>query len=252
MDLIMNIAEKYNLIIIEDAAHAFGSGYKNRLLGTIGHLGCISFHETKVIHCGEGGMLVINDRQLSERAEIIWDKGTNRSQFHNGKVQKYEWLDIGSSFLLSDINAAFLFSQLEKAEELINHNKEQWELYYSLLKNLEKKGLIKLPVVTGKTQFNYSGFYLEARNIGEREALRNYLIERGIQAVTHYLDLSESPYILKNNGIQSVGENENSKRYENTILRLPFYYSLKIKQIREVADAIKEFYIDKEFNVQSI
>jgi dTDP-4-amino-4,6-dideoxygalactose transaminase len=249
MDQIMKIANKHNIIVIEDTAHAFGSRYKNRLLGTLGHLGCISFHETKVIHCGEGGMLVINDRKLSERAEIIWNKGTNRTQFHNGKVQKYEWLDLGSSFLLSDINAAFLFSQLEKAEEIINHKKEQWELYYSLLKNLEDEKLIKLLIPGDNTEFNYSGFYLVTRNFREREALRNHLIAKGIQAVSHYLDLSGSPYIMKNYPIQSVGENGNSKRYENTILRLPFFYSLKNKQIIEITDAIKEFYIDKEFHV---
>jgi dTDP-4-amino-4,6-dideoxygalactose transaminase len=145
MDSIMQIAEKHNLIVIEDSAHAFGSRYKSKLLGTIGHLGCFSFHETKVIHCGEGGMLTINDRKLSERAEIIWDKGTNRSQFQRGEVQKYEWLDTGSSFLLSDLNAAFLFSQLKEGEKIINYKKEQWFLYSSLLKDLGNKGLIKLP-----------------------------------------------------------------------------------------------------------
>jgi dTDP-4-amino-4,6-dideoxygalactose transaminase len=249
MDSIMQIAEKHNLIVIEDSAHAFGSRYKSKLLGTIGHLGCFSFHETKVIHCGEGGMLTINDRKLSERAEIIWDKGTNRSQFQRGEVQKYEWLDTGSSFLLSDLNAAFLFSQLKEGEKIINYKKEQWFLYSSLLKDLGNKGLIKLPLINNNTQYNYSGFYLEAKNLKEREDLRNHLIKRGIQAITHYLDLSGSPYILKNQKIQSISQNENSKRYENTILRLPFYFSLKNNQIKEVAGAIKEFYLQKELYV---
>jgi len=242
MDRIMQIAEENNLIIIEDAANAFRSRLKGRLLGTIGHLGCFSFHETKILQCGEGGMLSINDNRFSERAKIIWEKGTNRTEFQRGEVQKYEWLDIGSSFLLSDINASFLFSQLEKAEEIIGHKKLQWELYYSLLENLKNRGLIKLPVISVSVGYNYSGFYLETRNVSEREYLRKHLLERGIQAVTHYLNLSTSPYILKNQAPLRVGNNENSTRYENTILRLPFYHSLDEMQIRKITTSIYEFY----------
>jgi dTDP-4-amino-4,6-dideoxygalactose transaminase len=249
MDQIMKIADKHNLIVIEDTAHAFRSRLNSRLLGTFGHLGCFSFHETKIVHCGEGGMITINDKSFTKRAEIIWDKGTNRNEFHKGKVQKYEWLDIGSSFLLSELNAAFLFSQLENAEKIIAHKEKQWELYYSQLKSLGKNGLITLPLISDNTEFNYSGFYFEARNLKERDTLKNHLTVKGIQAVSHYLDLSDSPYIMKNYPIHSVCENENSKRYENTILRLPFFYSLKNKQIIEITDAIKEFYIDKEFHV---
>ncbi len=242
MDGIMQIAEKHNILVIEDAAHAFGSRLRGRLLGTIGLMGCFSFHETKVVHCGEGGMLSINDNRFSERAEIIWEKGTNRSQFHRGTVEKYEWLDMGSSFLLSDINAAFLFSQLEEADKIIGHKKKQWELYYNLLKKLGNNELIKLHVISDHTDFNYSGFFIEAGNNRERESLRNHLIAKRIQAVTHYLDLSSSPYILKNREIHRISRNENSKRYENTILRLPFYHSLEERQIREIASAINEFY----------
>jgi dTDP-4-amino-4,6-dideoxygalactose transaminase len=247
MDRIMQIAEKKNLIVIEDAAHAFGSRLNNRPLGTFGHMGCFSFHETKVVQCGEGGMLVINDKRFSERAEIIWEKGTNRSQFHRGEVQKYEWLDTGSSFLLAELNAAFLYSQLEEAEKIITHKKRQWELYYSLLENLRNTGLVKLPVVKREMEFNYSGFYIETRNIGEREDLRNHLITKGIQAVFHYLDLSRSPYILKNQEVNKISKNGNSRRYENTILRLPFYYSLEDNQIKEVAREINEYYSSGKF-----
>lgn len=243
MEKIMKIAGKYNLIVIEDSAHAFGTRLKSKPLGTIGHMGCFSFHETKIVQCGEGGMLAINDNRFSERAEIIWEKGTNRSQFHRGEVQKYEWLDIGSSFLLSDLNAAFLFSQLKSVKKTIGHKKKQWELYYSLMKKLEDKSFIKLPHINIDTDINYSGFYIETRNLSERESLRCFLNLNGIQAVSHYLDLSTSPYILKNQGLQGPYSNENSKRYADTILRLPFYYSLKSKQIREVTSAIEKYYI---------
>jgi dTDP-4-amino-4,6-dideoxygalactose transaminase len=247
MDQIMQIAEKHNLLVIEDAAHAFGSRLKGRLLGTIGHMGCFSFHETKVVHCGEGGMIAINDKRFSERAEIIWEKGTNRSLFQKGMVEKYEWIDTGSSFLLSDLNAAFLFAQMEEADKIINHKKEQWGLYYSLLKKLENGGLIKLPVIGSSSEFNYSSFYLEAENNEVRESLRNHLISKRIQAVTHYLDLSFSPYMLKNHDIHRLIRNENSKRYENNILRLPFYFSLEDKQIKEIAGEIDRFYSGIKF-----
>lgn len=242
MDKIMELASKFKLWVVEDAAHAFGSKYKGRLLGTIGHLGCFSFHETKIIHCGEGGMLSVNDETFYARSEIIWEKGTNRCDFLRGKVPKYEWIDTGSSFLIADLNAAFLFSQLEKAEEIISHKKLQWKLYYSLLENLKNKGSIKLPVLSDVTEFNYSGFYLETRNVSERKFLREHLLERGIQALSHYLDLSTSPYILKNQEVYKISRNENSKRYENTLLRLPFYYSLEDNQIRDIASSIIEFY----------
>jgi dTDP-4-amino-4,6-dideoxygalactose transaminase len=242
MDKILEIAAKYNLWVIEDAAHAFGSKYKGKLVGTFGTVGCFSFYETKIVHCGEGGMIVINDKRFIDRAEILWDKGTNRSLFQRGLISKYEWIDTGSSFLLSDLNAAFLYAQLEEADKIISHKKKQWDLYYSLLKETENSGLIKLPAISNTADFNYSGFYIEARNKSERENLRNYLIAEGIQAVTHSLDLSSSPYILKNQEINFARRNMNSKRYENSILRLPFFYSLMEKQIREIARLINEFY----------
>jgi dTDP-4-amino-4,6-dideoxygalactose transaminase len=197
MDRLMEIAGKYNLWVVEDAAHAFGAKYNGHLLGTIGHLGCYSFHETKVIHCGEGGMLSVNDGRFSKRAEIIWEKGTNRCAFHRGEVQKYEWIDIGSSFLMSEVSAAFLFSQVEEIRAIISHRKGQWELYFNSLKELGNQNLLKLPLYSANSEINYSGFYFTVSNKGEATKLKKYLNSLGIQVLSHYLDLSQSPYILK-------------------------------------------------------
>ncbi len=214
MDKIMEIAKKNNLLVIEDAANSFGSRYKGRLTGTIGQLGCFSFHETKIIHCGEGGMLSINDDRFRKRAEIIWEKGTNRCDFHRGEVNKYEWIDTGSSFLMSDISASFLFNQLLEIDNILKNRKYQWELYYRSLKTIEDKGFVTLPVIPGDTVPNYSIFYLIARSLRERKELLENLNNAGIQAITHYLDLSESPYIkAKQLNRRLTNNNRNSKIY---------------------------------------
>ena len=243
MDRIMEIADAHNLLVIEDAAHAFGSRYKGRLLGTIGHLGCFSFHETKIIHCGEGGMLSVNDERFINRAEIIWEKGTNRCDFHRGKVNKYEWIDTGSSFLMSDISAAFLYAQLLEAENIFNKKKIHWEFYYKSLKEIENKGFIKFSIIPADSETNYSGFHLITRNPQERARLLNILNKAEIQALTHYLDLGESPYIKQNQpGRKSYQINTNSRKYQDTLLRLPLYNDLTFDQISEIADLIKNFY----------
>jgi dTDP-4-amino-4,6-dideoxygalactose transaminase len=243
MDKILEIASRYNLRVIEDAAHAFGATYKGRLLGTIGDLGCFSFHETKLLHCGEGGMLSVNNESFIKRAEIIWEKGTNRFDFQRGNVRKYEWIDTGSSFLMSDISAAFLYSQLREAGNIIAKRKTQWELYFKSLHKLEIDRFIILPVIPPESEINFSQFYIICRNSNEREQLINKLNASGIQSLTHYLDLSESPYILKNQPVKLNGhENPNSIKYQNTLLRLPLYHDLEAEEIIEISNKIKEFY----------
>lgn len=242
MDKIMKIAEKYNLVVIEDAAHVFGVKYKGRFLGSIGHLGCLSFHETKVIHCGEGGMLAVNDNRLFERAEIIWEKGTNRSHFFRGEVDKYEWIDNGSSFLLADINAALLYSQLEEAGAIISHRAKQNVLYYNSLLELGEKGLLKLPSLPDNLLQGSSFFFIETINSEIRQKLITFLRAKSIQAVTHYLDLAQSPYIFNNQRSSFTNKNTNSIRYQDTILRLPSYYSLEFSQIQEISEEINNFF----------
>jgi dTDP-4-amino-4,6-dideoxygalactose transaminase len=243
MDRIMEVANKNNLWVIEDAAHAFGSKYKGRPLGTIGHLGCLSFHETKIIHCGEGGMISLNDRQFVERAEIILEKGTNRCDFSRGKVSKYEWIDSGSSFLMSDLSAAFLYAQLLDYKNILDKREHQWNLYLEKLSPLSVAGLLKLPVITGGSEANYSGFFFTTRNRDEKNLLLERLNKSGIQALTHYLSLAESPYILKH---QTTYTNTipclNSKRYENTLIRLPVFYSLTEEDITFITEKIISFY----------
>jgi dTDP-4-amino-4,6-dideoxygalactose transaminase len=244
MDKIMEIAAKYNLWVIEDAAHAFGAKYKGRLLGTIGHLGCFSFHETKIIHCGEGGLLSVNDGKFVARAEIIWEKGTNRFKFYQGKVQKYEWLDTGSSFLMSDISAAFLLAQLEETKSIINHRERQWRLYFNELSDLENRKLIQLPHFTVDSEINYSGFYIIVTDFGKAEKLKSHLNSIGIQVLSHYLDLGLSPYISKFQPWNHGYINTNSVRYQNVLLRLPLYHDLSDKSIVQISDYIKDFYIN--------
>ena len=217
MDKIMDIAERHNLLVVEDAAQAIDSYYKGRPLGSIGHLAAFSFHETKNIISGEGGMLVINDERFIRRAEIIWEKGTNRAEFFRGEVNKYGWCDTGSSFLPSEIIAAFLWAQLE------GKRKSLWDQYYNLLKPLADKGLFRLPDVPDYATNNAHMFYLVCNSIEERTALIKKLKENDIQAVFHYLSLHSSPYYLdKHDG----RELPNCDRYADCLVRLPLYFDL--------------------------
>lgn len=227
MDTIMELAEKYNLYVIEDAAQAIDSYYigKNgkQALGSIGHLAAFSFHETKNIISGEGGLLAINDEQFSHRAEIIWEKGTNRSSFFRGEVDKYGWVDIGSSFLPSEIIAAFLWAQLENLDKIQNARKSHWNQYNSLLKDWALKNDIKLPHVPDYATNNAHMFYLVCKNLEQRIELIAKLKEAQILAVFHYVSLHSSPfYIIKHDG-RSL---HNVDKFSDTLLRLPLFFEL--------------------------
>lgn len=239
MDGIMALAKKYNLFVIEDAAQAIDASYNGKPLGSIGHLAAFSFHETKNIISGEGGMLVINDERFFERAEIIREKGTNRSKFFRGEVDKYGWVDIGSSFLPSDIIAAFLYAQLEWIDKIQLKRKEIWNEYHKKLMPLEKNGNITLPKVPTYSSNNNHIFYILTENANIRSALIEHLKKDGIYAVFHYISLHESPYYKsKYNG----GTLPNCKKFEDTLLRLPLFYELSRKEIEHICQSIKTFY----------
>lgn len=239
MDKIMTLANKYNLFVIEDAAQSIDSYYKDKPLGSIGHFGAFSFHETKNIQCGEGGMIAINDNNFIKRAEIIWEKGTNRAEFFRGEVNKYEWVDIGSSFLPSDINAAFLFAQLENLADIQNKRKKIWQTYYNDLKELENKGYIKLPYIPDYATNNAHMFYLVCNSAKDRNNLLKHLNLNGIYAVFHYLTLHNSPfYKNKHDGRILI----NATKFENKLLRLPLFYELTNNNINFIIEQIKKFY----------
>ena len=240
MDKIMSIAKKYNLFVVEDAAQAIDSYYRDRLLGSIGHMAAFSFHETKNIISGEGGMLVINDDRFINRAEIIREKGTNRSSFFRGEVDKYGWVDIGSSFLPSDMIAAFLFAQIENLENIQNKRKDIWLNYYNGLKELEHKKYIKLPFITEYATNNAHMFYLQCNNIQVRTQLIDHLKKSQINAVFHYLSLHKSPYYLSKHDKRDL---PNSDLYSDCLLRLPMFYELTKEQVKFVCDEITNFYL---------
>jgi len=239
MDKIMAIANKYKLFVIEDAAQAIDSYYKGKPLGSIGHLAAFSFHETKNIISGEGGMLVINDENFIKRAEIIREKGTNRSAFFRGEVDKYEWTDIGSSFLPSDIIAAVLFAQLENLEDIQNKRKSIWNSYYKGLKSLEKKKKIKLTYLPEYATNNAHMFYLICKNLKERIALLEHLKNNKIHASFHYLSLHNSPYYKGKHDGRVL---KNSDKYSDCLVRLPMYYELSAKDSNRIINAITSFF----------
>lgn len=237
MDKIMELAQKYNLIVIEDAAQAIDSFYINskgekQALGSIGHLATFSFHETKNIISGEGGMLTINDEKFTDRAEIIWEKGTNRSQFFRGEVDKYGWVDTGSSFLPSEVTAAFLWAQLENIDIIQEKRKEIWNLYYNGLK--ESQG-IKLPEIPSFATNNAHMFYLVFENLEERTKCIQRLKENNIWAVFHYISLHSSPYYKEKHDGRSL---INSDKFTDTLLRLPFYFELGKNDIEKIIKVI--------------
>jgi dTDP-4-amino-4,6-dideoxygalactose transaminase len=241
MDEIMSIAESNNLFVVEDAAQGIDSYYKGRPLGSIGHLGAFSFHETKNIISGEGGMLTVNDDRFLERAEIIWEKGTNRSSFFRGEVAKYHWVDLGSSYLPSEVTAAFLFAQLENLQIIQSKRKSIWDKYKSGFKDIEGKGLIKTPFVPDYATNNAHMFYLICKNMEERSKLITFLRSAKIRAVFHYQSLHKSPYFLTNNDEKDLLW---SDFYEENLLRLPFYYELNSTNQDYVIQKINEFYLD--------
>ncbi len=240
MDKIMAIANKYNLFVVEDAAQAIDSYYKGKPLGSLGHLGTFSFHETKNIQCGEGGLLAINDERFFKRAEIIWEKGTNRSAFFRGEIDKYGWVDIGSSFLPADTIAAFLYAQLENLDNIQIKRKENWETYYEKLKYLEEENRIRLPYIPDYATNNFHMFYIVCNSPTERSALIEYLRNNEIQSVFHYLSLHKSAYYLKNNEKIKLYY---SDLYTETLLRLPMYHELTYEDIIFITKKIEEFFI---------
>lgn len=242
MDPLMKLAGKHKLFVIEDAAHSIDSFYKGKPLGSIGHLAAFSFHETKNVISGEGGMIVVNDNRFAGRAEIIREKGTNRSAFFRGEVDKYGWVDIGSSFLPSDILAAFLYAQLENLDDIQKRRKEIWNFYFERLKHLTQKKYFKYPEIPEYATNNAHMFYIVTRNQEERNLLIEYLKDKGIYAVFHYLSLDKSPYYIdKHDG----REMKNSDRYTDCLLRLPMYYELTLEDLNYIVHFINEFYAEK-------
>ena len=240
MDKIMEIARKYNLKVVEDAAQCVLASYKGQALGTIGDYGCFSFHETKNYSMGEGGALLIRDPENTERAEIIREKGTDRSKFLRGQVDKYTWVAAGSSYLPSDMNAAYLYAQLEMAEEINEDRLASWNFYYEQLSGLAEAGKIDLPVVPEGCTHNAHMFYIKCRDIEERTALTSHLKANDIAAVFHYIPLHTAPAGAEYGRFH--GEDIYTTKESERLLRLPMYYGLTREDILKVCDTIKEFY----------
>jgi dTDP-4-amino-4,6-dideoxygalactose transaminase len=237
MDAIMALAEKHNLLVVEDAAHCIDSFYKGRPLGSIGHLGAFSFHETKNISSGEGGMCVINDERFVRRAEIIWEKGTNRAEFYRGMVNKYGWVDMGSSFLPSEFNAAYLWAQLELLDDIQGKRKHIWNRYFEGL-NGKIGNEVKLPYIPEYATNNAHMFYLLCPSLEYRTALMKFLKENDVQTTFHYLPLHSSKYYEdKHDG----RELPNCDRYGDTLVRLPLFYELSDMEIDKIVKLIVEF-----------
>lgn len=243
MDEIMKIAKKYKLYVIEDAAHAILSRYKNKPLGSIGDLATLSFHETKNIHCGEGGALLINNSKFIKRAKIIRDKGTNRDLFNKNIIKKYTWVDLGSSYVLSEINAAFLYAQLLKAKKITRFRNKMFNLYHKKLEKLEHEGFIKRPKVPKSLDNNGHIYYIHVLK-KKRYQLIEYLKKNYINSVFHYIPIHSSPY-----GVKKCKYFHNMKftnKYSKLILRLPMHYYLKTKDINNVVQKISNFFYEKK------
>lgn len=239
MDTIMDIARRHNLLVIEDAAQGVMSSYKGKVLGTIGDFGCYSFHETKNYSMGEGGALLIKNPDYIERAEIIREKGTNRSKFFRGQIDKYTWVDAGSSYLPSELNAAYLWGQLEQADEIYNDRMNSWNLYYKLLTPLAEQGRIELPVVPEGCVHNAHMFYIKAKDLEERTALIEYLKGYGIGAVFHYIPLHSAPAGRRFG--EFYGEDKYTTKESERLVRLPMYYGLEPREVEFVVEKIEDF-----------
>jgi dTDP-4-amino-4,6-dideoxygalactose transaminase len=236
MDKIMALSKKYNLIVIEDAAQSIDSYYKNRPLGSIGHLATFSFHETKNIISGEGGLLVINDDQYTNRSKIIWEKGTNRAEFLKGEVNKYEWVDIGSSFLPSEITSAYLWAQLESIDQIQEKRKHIWNLYYMELTDWAEKNTIKLPEIPSYATNNGHMFYIVCNDYDQRLYLMGELKKNDILAVFHYQSLHKSKYYKDKHDGRPLPF---SDHYSDCLLRLPFYFELEDSDIKRICSVLK-------------
>lgn len=240
MDTIMDIASRHHLAVIEDAAQGIQSTYKGQALGTIGDYGCFSFHETKNLSMGEGGALLIRDPANAERAEIIREKGTNRSKFFRGEIDKYTWVDAGSSYLPSELNAAYLYAQLEESQKIYDDRMRSWKQYYEMLEPLAEEGYIELPYVPAECTHNAHMFYIKTKDLQERTSLISYLKESGIGAVFHYIPLHDSPAGKKMGRFH--GTDKYTTKESERLLRLPMYYGLREDEVTAVVAGISKFY----------
>lgn len=241
MDLIMELANKHHLFVVEDAAQSIHSFYKGKSLGSIGHLAAFSFHETKNVSSGEGGMLVINDDRFIKRAEIIREKGTNRSQFFRGEIDKYNWVDIGSSFLPSDVIAAILYAQLENLNKIQAKRMKIWLKYHESFNVLAESGKVRLPEIPVNATNNAHIFYLVCKSEEERSRLIKHLDKDGVMAVFHYLSLHKSPFFISNH---KEVELKNADKFTECLLRLPLFFDLTNKQQNMVINSVSQFYKD--------
>ena len=240
MDRIMEIARKHNLMVVEDAAQGMMSTYKGRALGTFGDFGCFSFHETKNYSMGEGGALLIRDPEHIEDAEILREKGTDRSKYYRGQVDKYRWQNYGSSYLPSDMNAAYLYAQLEIAEEINRTRIDRWNRYYELLTPLSRAGKLELPCIPEECEHNGHMFYIKTKDLEERTALKDFLDKNGIMAVWHYIPLHSAPAGLKFGRFH--GEDRYTTKESERLLRLPLFWKLTEEEVSYIAGKVKEFY----------
>lgn len=240
MDTIMDIAKRHNLMVVEDAAQCVMSTYKGKALGTIGDFGCFSFHETKNYSAGEGGAILINNTDYMEKAEILREKGTNRSQFFRGQVDKYNWVEFGDSYLQSDLNAAYLWAQLEKADEINQNRLATWNTYYEALKPLEMNGIVELPIIPEECEHNAHMFYLKTKDLDTRQAYIKFMKENDICCVFHYVPLHSAPAGKKYG--RFVGKDEHTTSDSDRLVRLPMYYNMDSNDIEKVINKTLEFF----------
>ncbi len=240
MDTIMDIAKKHHLMVVEDAAQAVMSTYKGRACGTIGDFGCFSFHETKNYSMGEGGAILINNSDYIEKAEILREKGTNRAQFFRGQVAKYNWVDFGDSYLQSDLNAAYLWAQLEMADEINENRLATWNAYYEAFKPLAAKGIIELPTIPEDCVHNAHMFYIKAKDLDTRQAYIKFMKENGVQCTFHYVPLHSAPAGMKFG--RFVGEDEHTTPDSDRLVRLPMYYNISKDSLKYVINKTVEFF----------
>lgn len=240
MDTIMDIARRHNLLVIEDAAQGIMATYKGKALGAIGDMGCFSFHETKNFSMGEGGALLLKDEKYIEDAEIFREKGTDRSKFYRGQVDKYRWMNYGSSYLPSDMNAAYLWAQLEMADEITNARLTRWNQYDELLQPLKERGILELPTIPEGCVHNAHMYYAKAKDLQERTALIQFLKDNGVWSVFHYVPLHSAPAGLKFGRFN--GEDKYTTRESERLFRLPMYYTLKEEEVNYIVSKVKEFY----------
>ena len=240
MDKINEIAKRHNLFVVEDAAQGMMATYKGKALGTLGDFGCYSYHETKNYSMGEGGALLINDKKYCDRAEIIREKGTNRCQFHRGEVDKYTWVELGSSYLPSELNAAYLYAELECADEIYDNRMASWNAYRERLQPLADKGLVELPFIPEHCKHNAHMFYLKVEDLQTRTALLKHLVYNGILAVFHYVPLHSSPAGLRYGRFN--GDDKYTTNESNRLLRLPMFYGLKTEEIDFICSKVNEFF----------